>query len=354
MSSSINSSSSSSLALPLNVALVGAGYWGKNYARALSELTNQFNFKYIVDLNEALLDDFKVKYSKVTCTKDLAMVLNDSSISAVIVVTPASTHFAVGKQVLAAKKHLLMEKPLTIDPTEADELVRLAKEAGVRLMTGFTFLFVPAVTRTREIMRTPDFGKCYYVTSRRTNLGPVRRDVNVVWDLVPHDLAMFQSWINEKPVSVSATGTKFLSEKEDAVTISIKYENGTMGSIFASWAEPRKVREFVAVGSNKTLVVDDVDMMQPLKIHHKGVDANSMFPSPDEFGSFKLIVKAGSLEIPELPSTEPLKGKLNHFNNCIMDSNLECIASGELGALVTKMLWAIDASIKGDGIPIKL
>jgi predicted dehydrogenase len=129
---------------PLGVALVGAGYWGKNYARAISELPAQFTFSHIVDLNVDLLNDFRVKFPKASCTESLAEALKNPAVDAVIVVTPASTHFAVGKQVIAAGKHVLMEKPLTVDPAEADELVRLAKEAGVRLMTGFTFLFVPA------------------------------------------------------------------------------------------------------------------------------------------------------------------------------------------------------------------
>jgi predicted dehydrogenase len=241
-----------------------------------------------------------------------------------------------------------------VDPLESEELVRLAKEAGVRLMVGFTFLFVPAVMRARQLMREPDFGKCYYVTSRRTNLGPVRRDVNVVWDLVPHDLAMFQSWLGDTPVSVSATGTSFLSDKVDAVSASITYKGGAMANVFASWAEPRKVREFVAVGSGKTLVVDDVDNMAPLKIHHKGVSADDIFPSSEEFGSFKLVVKSGSMEVPELAGGEPLKSKLQHFAACILDPALECVASGEIGAAVTKLLWAIDESIKAGGAPVNL
>jgi predicted dehydrogenase len=341
---------------PLGVALVGAGYWGKNYARAISELPAHFTFRQIVDLNVDLLNDFRAKFPKVSCTESLAEALKDPAVDAVIVATPASTHFAVGKQVVAAGKHLLMEKPLTVDPAEADELVRLAKEAGVRLMTGFTFLFVPAVTRARELMRSPEFGRCFFITSRRSNLGPVRRDVSVVWDLVPHDLAMFQAWVglDDAPVSVSATGVAFLSDKEDAVNVSVRYASGVMGTIFASWAEPRKVREFVIVGSGKTLVVDDVDMMQPLKIHHKGVSADSMFPSLEDFGSFKLVVKSGSLEVPELAGGEPLKSKLAHFAACANDPGLECVASGELGARVTRLLWAIEESIRGDGKPVKL
>jgi predicted dehydrogenase len=342
------------MAKPLGIILVGAGYWGKNYARALTELGGVFDLRYIVDLNQALLDDFHAKYPRVACTKDLAAALADPAVSAAVVVTPASTHFAVGSAVLSARKHLLMEKPLTVDPGEADALVKMAADAGVRLMTGFTFLFVPAVMRARDIMRTPEFGVPYYFTSRRSNLGPVRRDVSVVWDLVPHDLAMFAAWVGKPAVSVSATGASFLAEKEDAVNVVVKYEGGAMGTIFASWAEPRKVREFVVVGSGKTLVVDDVDMMAPLKIHHKGVSKDSMFPSPDEFGSFKLVVQSGSLEVPELPLGEPLKNKLNHFAACVADPALECIAPGELGAEVTKLLWAIDASLKSGGAPIAL
>lgn len=325
------------------VTLVGTGYWGKHYARLLTELCE---LRYIVDTNTAVLSTFQTMYPKSICTNNLEEGLSPE-VTAVFVVTPASTHFTLAKQCIEAKKHVFVEKPLTIDTAEAEELVRLAETHNVRLMTGFTFLFVPSVIKAREM----DIGKHYYLTSRRTNMGPIRSDVSVVWDLVPHDIAMFLYWTRSKVVSVSAVGSTFLSQKYDAVNISLTFENGVLGSIFASWAEPRKVREFVIVGSEKTLVVDDVDVRAPFTIYHKGT---SIVAPTQEFGSFKMVTKNGSLEIPDIPIAEPLKSKVAHFIECIQDPTKLCVSDGALGSQVTKILQAIDMSLERHGEPVRL
>jgi predicted dehydrogenase len=273
-----------------------------------------------------------------------------NDIRAVCIVTPASTHYKLVKQALLAGKHVLVEKPLTICPNEADELVRIANEKQLRLMTGFTFLFVPSVTRSRQIIQD----KPYYITSRRTNMGPIRNDVSVVWDLVPHDIALFVYLTQSPIVTVSAVGSTFLSSRTDAVNITLQFANGTIGSIFASWAEPRKVREFVIVTPTCTLVLDDVDVKAPLTIYHKGVNVNDIQTPTQEFGSFKLITKSGSLEVPDLPNAEPLKSELLHFFDCVSNPIIQCVSDGELGAMVTKTLYAIEQSILQQGQPVHL
>jgi predicted dehydrogenase len=327
----------------MKTVLVGSGYWGKHYARILSELTE---LRYIVDLNPAVLP----KYPNTTCTSSLDEAL-DSDTEVVFLVTPASTHYALAKQALLANKHVFSEKPFVVVPEHGDELVQLAHERNLRLMTGFTFLFVPSVLRAKELMKT---GTTYYLTSRRTNMGPIRNDVSVVWDLVPHDVAMFLYWMESPVVSVSAVGSTFLSSKTDAVQVTLRFANGVIGSIFASWAEPRKVREFAVVGSKQTLVLDDVDVKAPLTIYHKGVNVNDILTPTQEFGSFKLITKSGSLEVPELPIAEPLKTEIVHFLSCVNNPDMVCVSDGVLGTSVTKILHAIEESILKHGQPVYL
>ena len=332
----------------MRCTLVGTGYWGRHYARILSEC---FDLRWIVDTNAETLAPFQTLYPKSTCTTDLSRALG-SDVDVVCIVTPASTHFALARQCLLAKKHVFVEKPLTIDPEHSAELVRLADASGLRLMTGFTFLFVPAVVRAREML--PDIGRLYYMTSRRTNLGPVRRDVSVVWDLVPHDIAVFCAWDPSPVVSVSAVGSTFLSSKPDAVTSTLQFASGAQGSIFASWAEPRKVRELVLVGSDATIVVDDVDVKAPLTVYRKGLRTANLLPPADEFGSFKLQTSQGDMELPALPAVEPLRAKLQHLALCVRDPSYACQSDGRLGHRVTQILHAIDRSIANGGAPVNL
>lgn len=330
----------------MKTVLVGSGYWGKHYARLLTQLTD---LRYIVDLNTQVVHE----YPKTTYTTSLDEALS-GDVDSVFIVTPATSHYAIAKQCLLAGKHVFAEKPLTVLSEHADELVQLANERNLRLMTGFTFLFVPSVIRARDLIESHALGTPYYITSRRTNMGPIRNDVSVVWDLVPHDVAMFLYWMQTPVISVSATGSTFLSTKTDAVQATLRFANGVIGSIFASWAEPRKVREFVIVGSEKTLVLDDVDVKAPLTIYHKGVSLHDILTPTQEFGSFKLITKTGSLEIPELPIAEPLKTEIVHFLECVKNPDVVCKSDGVLGSMVTKVLHAIEQSIAKQGEPVLL
>lgn len=331
----------------MNVALIGSGYWGKHYARILNEL---FRLRYIVDLNPSVLVEFQTKYPNTICTSSITESLK-SDIDAVFVVTPASVHFDIAKQALLADKHVFVEKPLTTLAEQSSELVKIAKERGLRLMTGFTFLFVPAVIRAREIIgdNTP-----YYLTSRRLNMGPVRNDVSVVSDLVSHDVAMFLYLTRSEVQSVSASGSSFLAKQNDVVNVSLRFKNGVLATILASWAEPRKIREFVIVGPKQTIVIDDVDVRAPLTIYHRGISREETQTSVEDFGSFKLVTKSGSLEIPDIPIIEPLKSEILHFKSCINDPSIECVSDGNLGYNVTKILQAIETSITLDGQPVCL
>ena len=309
----------------MRITLLGTGYWGKHYARLLTELAD---LRYIVDLNVDLLAEFQTLYPKSVCTSRLEDALG-ADVDAVCIVTPASTHARLATQALLAKKHVFVEKPLTVSPQDAESLVHLAAQNDRRLMTGFTFLFVPSVCRARERVS----GQLQYMTSRRTNLGPIRSDVSVVWDLLPHDIAMFLAWAQTPVLSVSAVATSFVSPNPDAVQATLRFEGGLIATVFASWAEPRKVREVVLVGSDSMVVVDDLDAKAPLKVYRPG---------------------GGPPETPELPAAEPLKTELLHFLDCCADPSVVCISDGALGSKVTSILHAIDQSLAQAGHPVSL
>ena len=342
-----------------SIAVIGTGYWGKNYVRALYEMQPQLSLRYVCDANEALLAAMRPRFPGVAFVPDVDVLLADASLSAVVVATPASTHFALARRVLEAGKHVLVEKPMTTLATEADELNAMAAARGLRVMVGFTSCFIAAIAEAQRLMRTEAFGRCYYITSRRTSLGIIRPDVNVAWDLVPHDLAILSFLTGSRPVSISAVGASFVSDKEDAVTVTIRYESGVTATVFASWAEPRKTREVVVVGSGMTIVADDIDVMAPLRVYNKSIarEATSPLPmheAPADFGLFKTVIKAGDLNIPDLALSEPLKAKLAHFYECCRDASKDCRTSGLLGALVVRMLEAIDTSMKSGGAPVAM
>ena len=343
-------------ASPFNIAVIGTGYWGKNYVRALYEMQPQVTLSYVCDANEAVLAAMRPRFPGVRFVPDVEELLAAAALSAIVVATPASTHFALARRALEAGKHVLVEKPMTTLAAEADELNTMAAARGLRVMVGFTSCFIAGIAEAQRLMRSEAFGRCYYITSRRTSLGIIRPDVNVAWDLVPHDLAILSFLTGSRPVSISAVGASFVSDKEDAVTVTIRYESGVTATVFASWAEPRKTREVVVVGSGMTIVADDIDVMAPLRVYHKSISREEApsLPAPADFGLFKTVIKSGDLNIPELAISEPLKAKLAHFRECCLDASKDCRTSGLLGALVVRMLEAIDISMKAGGAPVAM
>ncbi len=235
----------------LSIAIIGAGYWGINYVRVFNELP-QTTVAAVCDQRSERLQEVERRFSGTTLTTDAAEVLSRDDIDAVVIATPATTHYHVARACLTAGKHVLVEKPITLKATHAENLINLAEDKGLTLMVGHVFLYNAGVRKVKDSINQDETSRVYYVYSQRTNLGPIRHDVNALWDLAPHDVSIFNYLLDSTPSWVSATGSKLLQSCcEDVGFISLGYQDGVIGHIHVSWVDPNKVREVVVVSSDK-------------------------------------------------------------------------------------------------------
>ena len=331
------------------IALIGCGHWGKNYLRVLRELKQQIVF--CCDTNEKAVAWAKETYPLVPFTASLRDVIESPEVEAVVISTPATTHYDIARQCLLNGKDVLLEKPLTIRVEDAEELIALAERHRRILMVAHTFLYNPGIRRMKELMGKSDFGKTYYVHAVRTHLGLIRSDVNAVWDLAPHDVSIFSYILDAQPVSVSAVGGRFLSQdKEDAAFISLVYPGGIIGNIHVSWADSNKERRVVAVGSKKRIVFDDIDNLERLKIFEKGVSVERDISS---FGEFQYLLRDGDILSPKIEVGEPLKIECQHFLECI-EKRSAPFTDGRQGLEVVKVICAVQESMKQNGMPVAI
>lgn len=329
----------------IKLGIVGCGHWGKNYLRIFSFLSG-CRVKYCVDSQNKAFVNFKKQYPGIVFTSNFKKMTDDKEIKAVIVSTPASTHYLLGKKILNAGKDLLMEKPLALNPDEAEELVELAKKKKRILMVGHTFLYNSAVRSMRKYIRNGKIGKIYYIQAVRTHLGLIREDVNAVWDLAPHDVSIFNYLIGDMPEFVSAVGGNFLRKgREDVAFITLKYPNGILGNIHVSWADSNKVRRVQAVGSKARIVFDDLDNLEKLKIYEKGIATNLSYT---DFGEFQYVLRDGDIFSPKIDQSEPLKEQCRHFIECLKE-NKNPLTDGKNGLEVVRVMEGIHSSIKNNG-----
>ena len=336
----------------LKIAAIGCGYWGPNLIRNFNN-NPEVDLVAICDLDDARRKHMKGLYPNADVLDDHQKILADESIDAVVVATPVSTHYPLGKAVLESGKHLFIEKPMAASAAECRELVAIAKARNLQLMVGHTFLFVPAVRKIKSLIESGELGDIYYVNITRVNLGIFQNDANVVWDLVPHDVAMLNYLFGSAPVTVSATGQCHVQKEkglEDVSFVTLEYPDGRMAHIHVSWLDPNKIREVTFVGSKKMLVYDDVAMTEKIRIYDKGVD---VMPHYDGFGEFHLAYRHGDILIPKIDQAEPLKVETSHFVNCINGKDVS-LSDGDLGVQVVEVLEKACLSIKEGGAPMAL
>ena len=334
----------------VNIGIIGCGYWGPNLVRDFSEMDG-VRIIMCADLSEEKLAPIKRRLPYIKTTTQSADVINDSSIDAVIIATPASTHYKIAKDALLAGKHVLVEKPLTFVPEEGEELIRLAERAKKVLMVGHTFEFNPAVEKIKECIKKKEIGDVYYLTSRRLNLGKIREDINAMWNLAPHDISIFIYVLEKFPIEVRAWGASFLKDGiEDFVTMTLTFPGNIIASAQVSWLDPLRVRDMVVVGSKKMIVYDDVDNEGKIRIYDKGADK---LASPQAFGEFQIKLRAGDILIPKLPMFEPLKKECEHFIDCIVNKRTP-MTDGRNGLRVVKVLAAAQESLKNGGKAVKI
>jgi len=331
------------------VGVVGCGYWGVNYVRVFNELPNS-TVTRVCDQRLERLDFIKQRYPFVSTHTTLSDLLRDAHMSAVVVSTPSSNHYEVAKACFQAGKHVLIEKPLTTTVKHCEELIQLAADMERVLMVGHTFLYNAGIRKLKELVSKEEFGRMYYLHATRTNLGPIRQDVNAVWDLAPHDISIFNYILGTLPIHVSAVGSKQLGEREDVAFITLTYPNNVIGNIHVSWADPNKVREIVAVGSSQRIVFDDLNNLEHIRVFEKGVTHQQ---EADSYGEFRLLMRDGDIISPKVEASEPLKNQALHFLDCIEKGQVP-LTDGQNGLDVARVLVAVDKSLKKHGVPVEV
>ena len=333
----------------MRIALVGLGYWGSKLLRNLVAVAGD---ERVVVVEPAIdrLAAACAEYPNIGVAPTLQAALDDPHVGAVMIATPAQTHARLARQALDAGRHVFVEKPLTDSVADAVELVRVAEQRGLVLMVGHTFLFSPRVDCIAEYVQSGRLGRVQYVTSSRLNLGPVRTDTNVIWDLGPHDLSIVFRLLDEFPVSAQTMARCILQPGiPDVAFVSLQFPSGTVASLTMSWLAPRKVRNTVLVGESRMVVYDDADGDEPVKIYDKGILATDS----SNFGEHQLTYRYGDTIAPHVPAHEPLGRELSHFVACI-DGHERCRSDGWFGLRVVEALSAADASWRCGGEPVFL
>jgi len=306
----------------ITIAQIGCGYWGPNVLRNFSAQQGCW-VKFVAEINPERQAYVRSNFPRSEVVQDLNIVLKDPEVDAVVIATPASSHYALTKQVLESGKHAFVEKPLATSTAHADELVNLAAAAGKILMAGHTFLYNAAVRYAKKLLTEEELGQLYYIYSQRLNLGQVRSDVNAWWNLAPHDVSILLYLMNgELPVSVSAVGVSYIQPGiEDVVFATLKWASGVTGHIHVSWLDPGKIRKMTLVGSRKMVVYDDVSD-DKIMIFDKGVDRVPKIGERmdyDQLSGYQLIHRTGDILLPKVAFQEPLKTEAAHFLECVRD-----------------------------------
>jgi|SRR5271166_774458 len=328
----------------LKAGLVGTGYWGPNLANSI-ERSGMGIVSWLCDANANNLAALARRYPDAKSTTKFQHLLDDGGLDAVLIATPTTTHHHLGKQALAAGKHVLIEKPLTTSSTESLELIRLSEKYRRVLMVGHVFEYNSAIRVVHELIRSGEVGEIYYMNFERTNLGPVRTDVSALWDLATHDASIMCDFMGKYPISVTATGHSYLNPGiEDVVFATFVFDTGIAAHLHASWLNPSKVRRVTVVGSKKMVVFDDLDLLHPVRLYDKRV---TLPPIADITGSFlqhKTLVIDGGTTIPVVQTQEPLLAEVSHFFACIL-SGSRPRSDGLSGLRVVQLMEAASNSM---------
>jgi predicted dehydrogenase len=334
----------------LTLAQIGCGYWGPNLLRNFNA-NKHSRVKWVAEMSAKRRAFVEENYPNTKAIDNIDVILNDNEVDAVIVATPAATHFSIAKSVLEAGKHVFVEKPLSMSVKEAEILVQISKEKQLTLCVGHTFLYNAAVRKIKEYIDSGEVGEIYYIFAQRLNLGQVRQDVNAMWNLAPHDISIVLYWLGEEPEKVSARGLTFLQNGiEDVVFLNLDFPSGRAVHIHNSWLDPNKVRKMVIIGSKKMITYDDVSADAKITIYDKGIDKKTML-NPlqpiSSFGQFQLMQRLGDVTIPFLKFREPLEIEAENFVDSILKKAVPQ-ADGYSGLQVVKVLEAAQKSLKNN------
>ncbi|CAN5776279.1 Gfo/Idh/MocA family oxidoreductase [soil metagenome] len=333
----------------LNLAVVGLGYWGPNLARNIS-VSTRASLSALCDTDERRVAKVTRQHPGTRGTTDYESILADPEISGIAVATPVSTHHALARQALEAGKHVLVEKPLAATSSQAEDLLALASDRGLMLLVDHVFLYSSPVRKLLEIYRSGELGELNFVDSVRINLGLVQNDVNVLWDLAPHDRSIIDGLLQTTPQTVAAIGRSHVANGNvDVSYLHLDYD-GVTAAVHLNWLSPVKIRHLMVGGSRKSVLYNDLDTAEPVKVYDSGVDVSD---DPGRRRGLLVSYRSGDVHSPRVDTREPLSTLIDHFVDCVR-YGVPPISGGEQGLRIVRILEAADHSLAAGGTPTKV
>ena len=335
--------------MSVKIGIIGLGYWGANLIRNFSS-TQLCNVSAIADTNENQLAKYKAIYPSLEVYTNANKMIQHAGIDAVVIATPVFMHYALAKNALENGKHVLIEKPMTASSKEASELIEIASKKGLTLMVDHTFLYTGAVQKIKELVDTNVVGKVNYIDSTRINLGLFQPDINVLWDLAPHDISIVNYIMNAKPIAVNAVGISHTNNNiENIAYLNLFFENDIMAHFNCSWTSPVKIRKFLIGGDKKMIVWDDMEPTEKVKVYDTGYSHST----DEEKRKVLVDYRTGDIFVPKLQVTEALSLMAKDFIQSILNKT-EPTATAQNGLFVVRILEAAELSIKNKGKEIVL
>ncbi len=330
---------------PLAVGVVGCGYWGPNLARSFNQ-DPRATVQAICDLDRERLSRVSRNYPAAATFVDFELMLSNGMLDVVAIATPVRLHHEIAKASLLAGKHVLIEKPMASSSRECEELIEIASLRGLTLMVSHTYLYSPAVRRIAEIVHGGEIGELKYINGQRLNLGLFQSDINVAWDLAPHDLSIILHMMGDLPVSVNCQGNSHVSPGiEDVTNLSLTFSRQRFATVQSSWIEPRKVRQMTFVGTQKMIIYDDLQPLEKIRIYDVRVECP---PHYENFAEFQYSYHYGDCYLPRIEQSEPLKIMCGHFIECVL-TGTEPLTSGVKGLELVRLLEASSRSLRAGG-----
>jgi predicted dehydrogenase len=327
----------------VRIGVVGLGYWGPNLARNIAD-SSRTELAWLCDLDAQILSSIARRYPDAKLTTDVATMLADPDLDAVVIATPISTHHALASAALAAKKHVWVEKPLASSSRDASDLVQRAEASNLILLPGHTFLYSPPVVKIKEFIDGGDLGEIYFVSMSRVNLGLHQPDASVLWDLAPHDFSILRYWLDDLPAEVSGmTRACVIPDTPDVAFVNMRFAGGAIAHLELSWLSPSKLRRTTIIGSEKMIMYDDTSH-EPVRIF----DSGASLRDPESFEEYRPTYRSGDIVSPRIDATEPLALEVDDFCSAILDGK-SLRSSTVIGLDVVCAIEAVERSIDAGG-----